>query len=78
MGEWISVKDRLPEVRFREHIPCLVRIQKVCGGFLTDYYETEIANYTSSMMAFSHYFDGMKTQGIVTHWMALPEPPISD
>lgn len=75
MSNWISVKDRLPYAKPREYVPCLVLVQKVCGGLLRDMYEIEVARYTNSTMAFVSYFDGVKPNGVVTHWMPMPDLP---
>ena len=70
MSNWISVKDRLPYAKPREYVPCLVLVQKVCGGLLRDMYEIEVARYTNSTMAFLNNLEGVKT-----HWMPMPDLP---
>jgi len=73
MNEWISVNDRLPEKDVLRQGIFLVRVQEIYGGFLRDSFKTEVAKYSETMM-FPNYFD-IKTPGMVTHWMPLPEPP---
>lgn len=74
MSEWISVKDRLPE----KYLPMskrnyLVIVQEIRGGFLHNDTHFEIAEFRDTMID-ANYFS-IKTNGIVTHWMPLPEPP---
>lgn len=67
--EWISVKEKLPD------LPC------VCLIYIPEHYEYEInlngygyVDFTNEMK-FGH--DCM-FEDKVTHWMPLPEPPKSD
>ncbi len=75
-GQWISVKDRLPEIE---------------GDYLVRVLDDSISHYTFEVYGwykgiFIYWTDGMElpvgknTHGEnipvkVTHWMPLPEPP---
>lgn len=59
MGEWISVKDRLPEQC------CKVLI----AWKLNDKMEVDMAIWTGVVPKLN------VTQYEITHWMPLPEPP---
>lgn len=80
--EWISVKDRLPDIDYaNEEVSCRVRI-KVDDQEVSDKkcYYTHIFSVSESGCPFvkGHFFydlpDGNTYNG-VTHWMSLPEPP---
>lgn len=65
MGEWISVKDGLPQDRKR----VLVWFS---GNSALD---SEPGFGVSTFFERDKYFTGSKFQGKPTHWMPLPEPP---
>lgn len=66
MGEWISVKDRLPE----ELTPVIAFTEAIDQGICIAFRENGL------------WIDGdsghgivLIQQGLVTHWMPLPDPP---
>lgn len=67
MGEWISVKDRLPESG--EVIAFAAEYSEYLIGWLA---ETEDED-----RGVVCYGDGVE-MWLVTHWMPLPEPPKED
>ena len=75
MNEWISVKERLPEI---DGIYLCVLDVKSIVGF--DYNTIETLRYS-----FGCWLYDRKETNLVTHWMPLPklpahdrEPPVSD
>lgn len=64
MGEWISVKDRLPEqfVSVIVYMPNEKPFPTVHEGYLAD----------NGKWYSAHCMRGIKE---ITHWMPLPEPP---
>ena len=71
-GQWISVKDRLPEADFEEYFRInseyphyLVKIREGVTACILDYNGKE-------------WVDDYYTPYTVTHWMPLPEPPKED
>ena len=69
--EWISVKDRLPI----EYSTCTkhesVEVLIVSGG------QTEYTEFTCGHLPEPWYKFGSFHKGFITHWMPLPEPPIT-
>lgn len=65
--EWISVKDKLPELfeLVLLYIPDDAPFQTVREGFLTPYRMWHAALYDRDYSA-------------VTHWMPMPKPPKED
>lgn len=63
MSEWISAKDRLPEVGAR-----VLTLSK--WGHLSD---RQLYKFESGSLMFRP--DGLAPVRDVTHWMPLPEPP---
>ena len=64
---WINVQDRLPE----QDIQCLIWTDKGwCGFGSCGIYDGEAEWDTESYWA--------EEDGLVTHWMPLPEPPGGD
>lgn len=78
MGEWISVKDRLPEEKIN---PVTMDLQKVicCCDFGGEPKRIDVRTYgygTPMGHKEAHFWHGPQSMdGIVTHWMLLPEPP---
>ena len=68
MGEWISVKDRLPENN-KKVLCCYYFGERNDMPFIStlDYYATD------EMPHFQHTLGNENMH--VTHWMPLPEPP---
>ena len=60
VGEWISVKDRLPENGQWVLCKCRAEIYEVLRNDFGSWYHDINHTYMS---------------GFVTHWMPLPEPP---
>ena len=68
MGEWISVKDRLPS-NTEPVLVCGVRNGiKICRYWVN-------RDYGGSLQ---HVFFNNNKSVTVTHWMPLPEPPKED
>lgn len=66
MNEWISVKDRLPEND--EEVLALLKSGTMDIGWV----EPENRHQCSTK---NKEFITRSVDGIVTHWMSLPEPP---
>ena len=73
MSEWISAKDRLPDV----YTPVLVTYIGWQDG---EQHCDEVA--TIGLFSKWHWWDGGDTEEevlvTITHWMPLPEPPKED
>ena len=73
MGEWISVKNRLPEEKENwitldwQEVIC-------CCDFGGDPRRVDVRTYSYGKGHFWHHGLQIK-DGVVTHWMPLPEPP---
>lgn len=68
MGEWISVKDRLPE--YDQAVLCYKSDRGVRFGKIL------AATYADGVQAF---MDCERKYAFgATHWMPLPEPPVED
>ncbi|MBR2783031.1 MAG: DUF551 domain-containing protein [Firmicutes bacterium] len=63
MSEWISVKDRLPQVG--EKVLTLSKFGHI--------FDRALQEFSGGIKLFSP--DGLKPGRDVTHWMPLPEPP---
>jgi hypothetical protein len=61
---WIPVSEKLPELN--QDVLALVDDEIVCGSFYQDW---EHGIYFS---------DGRNCMLVATHWMPLPEPPVSE
>lgn len=59
--KWISVEERLPEKC--EYVLCIVR------------YGEDAWNYELGFMLNNAWVHPGRCEGVVTHWMPLPEPP---
>ena len=69
---WISVKDRLPEVDdCYDGANVLVCLYD--GEITVDYYQP--APNDVNRVPFDRYGWGTYSEDAVTHWMPLPEPP---
>lgn len=74
MSEWISVEDRLPN----RDCKVIVCAHKIRGGFIKKERFITTAVFCMTMID-KHYFDFKSNgDGIVTHWMPLPELPKED
>lgn len=78
MAEWISVEDRLPEEKVNSLTHDFAEVICFCdfGGIPR---RTDVRMYKFGKRSWSeegHFWNGGQTMdGIVTHWMPLPEPP---
>ena len=77
MSKWISVEDRLPEVRFRWY---LIATKDGDGNKITTlaFFESrDIKGEHEDIMWLCHNdkSSGYSEWDDVTHWMPLPEPP---
>lgn len=61
IGEWISVKDKLPE----EKVKVLI-----CLTYGSGKEEIQTSYYVKRTKSFDHFMND-----IITHWMPLPSPP---
>jgi len=68
--EWISVKDRLPEKNGKSSIFCLVNT--VYDGIVVRPFN-EFHHCWDDEESDDYYSDSIN--GLVTHWMPLPQPP---
>ena len=81
VGGWISVKDRLPEERINPLTQDFQNVICFCdfGGRPK---RTDIRVYGFGKRAWeneSHFWHGQQIMdGVITHWMPLPEPPIEE
>ena len=66
---WIKVKDRLPEMEIVVLVYCPL------WGMYIAHYEKIDPDYNAG-----HWIDFYGNKGILppTHWMPLPEPPITE
>lgn len=79
--EWISVKDRIPEVSGakNDRLPDLCESAPVLaiteyGVMVVAQYATDIDDETGESTRY-WYIKGIDVIYGVTHWMPLPEPP---
>ena len=79
MPEWISVKDRLPEIEFEDnqHQASIMVLATTCGGILFGYFYIYKYNGTWEFVSYDEDMDFDRCV-TVTHWMPLPEPPKED
>lgn len=76
-GEWISVKDRLPEPisgRNRHEIPP-VMLYSPKGGFYVGWYYGEYWDGTKAFWNRTSRDSSQRITTKVTHWMPLPPEP---
>lgn len=66
MGEWVSVKDRLPDT-------VIIVLTCTSGGIVDTAWRTEMSDPPGAWDSFS----GRRGFNLddITHWMPLPEPP---
>ena len=69
--EWISVKDRLPE---EDDNYIVTACDEGCSAGEGIWYSTVVvvAEYYKGSWT---WYDEYSLEGIVTHWMPMPEPP---
>lgn len=81
VGEWVSVKDRLPEEKENPLTKDFAEVVCFCdfGGIPK---RTDVRTFKFGKRTWSeegHFWDeGQLMDGVVTHWMPLPEPPKED
>lgn len=80
--EWISVKDRLPELKLTSYPDCLESEYVLCYNIpacghmaAPQIYIFFLYKYKDEEPNWMHI--GENYPGIITHWMPLPEPPKS-
>ena len=71
MNEWISVKDRLPEI----NVDVLVFDKNISLKYVAKIIEDENSNGILCKFFIPFPYDVDFSHGNVTHWMPLPEPP---
>ena len=81
MGEWISVKDRLPENRNTRSWNLYLVAVTMQGGFnsryIADFYPAmEKDEYGIGNSLFWEIDNGPDSPYEVTHWMELPKHPL--
>ena len=69
MSEWISVKDRLPEMGIYVLVSCTMKVRDSI-----DYRNAVVMAFTCDEGFVDTELDEVITEG-TTHWMPLPEPP---
>ncbi|MGB2063581.1 MAG: DUF551 domain-containing protein [Marinomonas gallaica] len=73
MSEWISVEDKLPEVRVN------VLIYEKYTSVPVVAYRTEYGDWCASTEAYDTNGDAIVVDNLIqediTHWMPLPKPP---
>lgn len=78
VGKWISVKNRLPEEKVNPITQDFTEVICFCdfGGIPR---RTDIRTYKFGKRCWAeggHFWhDGQVMDGVITHWMPLPEPP---
>lgn len=73
-NEWISVKDRLPELPFDGWNSRVVICCEKDGHVSPMYYE-RVAVRGKSITRWRYIWNRIYDRGAITHWMPLPEPP---
>jgi hypothetical protein len=75
-GEWISVKDRLPDYKWEMKVLVLLTEEFIKTQRWVSYYEDRLekAWWKGQCECFS-YEDIEDANHIITHWMPLPSPP---
>ena len=66
-SEWISVKDKLPEVQKNNYTVNVLAID-IDGEFIIGYFDTQNLKFVTAM-------DDKYYQYGITHWMQLPQLP---
>lgn len=77
MGEWISVKDRLPELELAEAKANDIDILR-CLAFIKNRRAQNGAYVGQAWFDGEYFIDSDCIILDVTHWMPLPEPPKED
>ena len=73
-GQWVSVEDRLPE----ENGEYIVSACDEDGPYDERIWGDTVivcVEYCDGAWTWQHYNDEYDLDGIVTHWMPMPEPP---
>lgn len=75
-NEWISVKDRLPEIKPCNESDFVLCYQKPDYGMMAapEIWIFYLCKY-DHMKSAQWRFIGENNPGKITHWMPLPEPP---
>jgi hypothetical protein len=73
-GEWISVKDRLPECS----TGVLIYVNFQAHNITFRYYTVALFNGTSWDDNSRNFVTHWMSPPIVTHWMPLPKPPTKE
>lgn len=69
-SEWISVKDKLPEVQKNNYTVNVLAID-IDGEFIIGYFDTQNLKFVTAM-------DDKYYQYGITHWQPLPQLPITN
>lgn len=73
-GQWVSVGDRLPEEN-GEYIVTACDEGEPYDERIWGDTVVVCAEYCDGAWTWQHYNDEYELDGIVTHWMPMPEPP---
>lgn len=77
MSEWISVKDRLPELPANTQFPSVNVLVAWDRGVAEMCYTAYLGAKTENGRAPRFKWHGTNSPWTITHWMPLPEPPAS-
>lgn len=72
--KWISVKDRVPEIKIKDHSSILIMLYSSDCIFIGLYCDGKSGNQ-KGFYNFDYDFEDWVPVDHITHWMPLPDPP---